>query len=325
MQSVLSLEKKIKKVGIILVLYKQSQNLELLYSSLQRQVYKDLTVYFVDNNEDGSDTKRSKELNGKLGIDIRYLKPGCNSGFAGGNNYGAKMALRDECSYLFFLNNDSELDGDCIKELVQAAEDNSETGVLAPIIFYGASAYPDTTIQEFGAMANFKSYKIEKQFKDKKLALVRDKLQSVFKVDLVSGGATFVKAEALNKAGMWEESYFAYGDEIDFARRVSEAGFETAAIAAAKLWHNHMWVKSNKEGYYFEYYMIQRNKYLYFRKYSLTFNMFISFFVDWLKFPWRLRWFMKVCDFKLGMYYLRGMLDGVLNKQGKPSFSFIKK
>lgn len=226
---------------------------------------------------------------------------------------------------MFFLNNDSELDSKCIGELARAADNNNKTGVLTPIIFYGTSAEPETTIQEFGAKADFKSYKIQKFFEGEKLHLVQDKLQSVFVVDLVSGGAAFVKAGVLNKAGMWEESYFAYGDEIDFARRVRDAGYKTAAIAAAKLWHNHKWEKSNKEGYYFEYYLIQRNKYLFFRKYGLHFNMLISLIIDSIKFPWRLIWFIRVCDFKLGMYYLRGMIDGILNKQGKPDFSFIRK
>lgn len=318
------MEGGISKVAVILVLYKQRENLEPLYRSLKNQTYKDFTIYFVDNNKDNSDKIKSEELNVKFGLNIRYLMPGYNSGFAGGNNYAAKAALEDGSVHIFFLNNDSQLDERCIEALANAADNNSETGVFAPVIFRGAISEPDITIQEFGAGADFRSYKIRKYFEGEKLHVVQDKLQNVFAVDLVSGGASYVKAEVLNKAGMWEESYFAYGDEIDFARRIRGAGYKTAAIAAAMLWHNHKWEKSNKAGYYFEYYLIQRNKYLYFRKYGLHFNMLISLFIDSIKFPWRLLWFIRVCDFKLGMYYLRGMLDGILNKPGKPGFSFMK-
>jgi hypothetical protein len=52
--------------------------------------------------------------------------------------------------------------------------------------------------------------------------------------------------------------------------------------------------------------------------------MLVTLLTDIIKFPWRLYWFMKVCDFKLGMYYLRGMFAGLINKKGKPKLSIIK-
>jgi hypothetical protein len=92
----------------------------------------------------------------------------------------------------------------------------------------------------------------------------------------------------------------------------------------AAIWHNHKWVKQNKQGYYFEYYLIQRNKYLYFRKYSLYKKMFVSYILDSIKFPWRLIWFAKVCDLKLGYYYIKGTYAGLLGHNGKPNLSFLK-
>ena len=150
--------------------------------------------------------------------------------------------------------------------------------------------------------------------------MVKDSLPEVKTVDLVSGGSTFIKAEVLKKTGLWEESYFGYGDEIDLAKRVKEAGYKTVVTSRAMVWHNHKWDRSNKYGYYMEYYLIQRNKYLYFRKYGLTLNMLAALIIDWIKFPWRLIWFIKVCDFSLGIYYLKGTFHGLLNKIGKPEF-----
>jgi GT2 family glycosyltransferase len=310
----------ISSVGIILVAYNQKQNFGLLFTSLSKQSFKDFTIYFVDNNSDSSDEDACKKINARLNLDIIYIKPGSNTGFAGGNNLGAEDAIKNGCKYIFFLNNDTELHEKCIEELVRVLESNPKAAVAAPIIFYGESSNPKLTIQEFGAKTDFRKYKINKYFEGQKFYLVADKLPDEMKVDLVSGGATFAKAKALTVTGLWEESYFAYGDEIDFAKRINEAGYESLAVSSAKLWHNHKWDKSNKRGFYFEYYLIQRNKYLYFKKYHLTVPMLAALFLDWIKFPRKLIWFIKVCDFKLGMYYLKGTLHGLMNKKGKPKF-----
>ncbi len=116
----------------------------------------------------------------------------------------------------------------------------------------------------------------------------------------------------------------AYGDEIDLAARLKKTGFASIVTKKAVLWHNHKWEKQNKEGFYFEYYLIQRNKYLYFRKHKLYFNMFISYLTDILKFPVRLLWFMRVCDLKLGYYYLKGTYAGLFGCSGRPNLSFMK-
>ena len=88
----------------------------------------------------------------------------------------------------------------------------------------------------------------------------------------------------------------------------------------AVAYHNHHWTKKNNKAYYFEYYLSERNKFLYYRKYKLYFSIVYMFLADIIRFPWRLIWFRKVCDFKLGVYYLKGMKDGLLGKSGKPDF-----
>ncbi len=310
-----------EKTGVIIVMHKQKHNLERLYDSLSKQTFRDFTVYFVDNNRDNEDAEFSKELNKRFGIDIVYMKTGHNSGFAGGNNLGANRAIKDGCSYVFFLNNDTLLEKSCVENLHRALRQNSDLDAAAPLILYGDDKKGiGDTIQEFGASCDFKRYKISKSFEKLSLKENDSKIPAVMASDLLGGAAVFIKTTALKKAGMWEESYFAYGDEIDLFKRLKEAGCKSAAIKDAKLWHYHVWSRSNKKGYYFEYYLIERNKFLYYRKFRMYFQMLLSLSEDLLKFPWRLMWFIKVCGFKLGFYYLKGMLDGLMNKKGKPEF-----
>jgi len=314
-----------KLIGIVLVLYRQKHNLDDLYLSLSRQTLTDFRLYFVENNTDLSDESYSKEINDKFKLDITYIRPAENLGFAGGNNLGAAKATQEGCSYLFFLNNDTFLDENCIEELKTAVDSDKNYGASGPLILFGLPQNNEVhIIQEFGADVDFKNYRIRKKFENRKLTGVLGTLPDTLKADLLSGGAVFFKTSAFNKSGFWEEKYFAYGDEIDLFKRLNDSGLTSVAAKKAVLWHNHNWSGDNKQGYYFEYYLIQRNKYLYFRKFRFYGAMLTELFIDMIKFPWRLKWFIKVCGFGLGLYYLRGTAAGLLGNQGKPNLSFVK-
>lgn len=312
------------KLAVILVMYRQKQNLELLYSSLAGQSFKDFKIYFVDNNPDSSDSGFSTLLNEQFKLDIEYISAGRNTGFAGGNNLGAEKAISAGCEYIFFLNNDTIIESTCIEQLITSLENEPRGAAASPIIFFWDGDKEKKRVQEFGSSADFNSYTIKKHFEGSDYSLSSQNIPDSAKADVLPGAAMMVKTDVLKRTGLWEEIYFAYGDEIDLARRIKEAGYNCLVNKNAVIWHNHKWNKENKQGYYFEYYLIQRNKYLYFRKYRLFISLILSYLKDSLLFPWRLVWFIKVCDLKLGWYYIKGTYAGLLGHKGKPNLYFVK-
>lgn len=312
------------KLAVILVMYRQKQNLELLYNSLAEQSFKDFKIYFVDNNPDSSDSGFSAQLNEQFKLDIEYITAGRNTGFAGGNNLGAEKAISAGCEYIFFLNNDTIIESSCIEQLLTSLENEPRAAAASPIIFFWEGDRVKKRVQEFGSSADFNSYTIKKHFEGADYSLSSQNIPESAKADVLPGAAMMVKTDVLKRTGLWEESYFAYGDEIDLARRIKEAGYICLVNKNAVIWHNHKWNKENKQGYYFEYYLIQRNKYLYFRKYRLFISLILSYLKESLLFPWRLVWFIKVCDLKLGWYYIKGTYAGLLGHKGKPNLYFVK-
>lgn len=302
------------KAGIIAVIYNQKHNLKPFFESLKLQSFKDFTVYFIDNNSVDGSYDYAKILNEDQILDIRYIKQSQNTGYAGGNNTGAKEAARSGCEYLFILNNDMILEKNCFSELVKLMESSSSTACCSPLVIYHNQ--PEI-IQEFGGKVNFRFGTVEKFYALKNINSIR--LPEILETDFFCGGAVLIKTSVFMKAGMFEEAYFGYFDEIDLSKRIiSTGGGKMYSVAGAVVWHNHIWNPKNKKGYYLEYYLMQRNKYLYFRKYKLVSSLFISFFIDIIKFPVRLLWFKKVCDLKVGYYYVKGTLDGIINRKGKP-------
>jgi GT2 family glycosyltransferase len=207
-------------------------------------------------------------------------------------------------------------------ELSKLVTDDKEIVCSGLLLLKHKEKYPDI-IQEFGGKIDFKKGKLDKYYEGKNIKDIS--LPDVIETDFVSGGACFVKSDVFKNAGMYEESYFGYFDEIDFSYRLKVINnLKMAAVSSAIAYHNHDWSKKNKTSYYFEYYLGERNKFLYFRKFRLYKSIIGSLFIDLIKFPRRLFWFKKVCDFKVGYYYLKGMLHGLLNVKGKPKLKFVK-
>jgi GT2 family glycosyltransferase len=297
------------KVGVVTVVTNEKGNLKAFYSSLSCQKFKNFTLYFVDNNSSDGTVEYFKLLNKDNQIDIKYIELKSNVGFAAGTNHGAEAAINDSCNFLYIVNNDVVSDENCLLELSNLVLNDKE-------LFPGE-------IQEFGGKINFKKGKLKKYYENDNINNI--KLPDVIETDFVSGGACFIKSDIFKKTGMYEELYFGYFDEIDFSYRLKVLNnYKMVAVSSAIAYHNHNWSKKNKNAYYFEYYLGERNKYLYFKKFKLFKSLILSVIVDLVKFPRRLFWFKKVCDFKLGFYYLKGLFHGLLNIKGKPKLKFVK-
>lgn len=305
-------------LGIVTVVTNEKDNLRKFHSSLSSQTFKDFTLYFVDNVSSDGSREYFEQLNSDKKLKVKYIALDSNSGFSGGSNIGAKAAVDDGCEYLFILNNDVELEPACIEELLKLIETDDKIACTGLLLFMHKKERPGV-IQEYGGRINFKHGELEKFYTVKNVSEVN--LPEVLETDFIGGGVCFIKSKVFNDAGMFEESYFGYFDEIDLAYRLKVLNnYKMFVTSKAVGYHNHSVENKSKSRYYREYYLSERNRFLYFKKFGLKSSLVRAVFLDLLKFPVRLVWFIKVCSFKLGLYYLKGMLDGLLNKKGKPAF-----
>ena len=309
-------------LGIVTVVTNEKQNLKDFYLTLAGQSYSGFTIYFVDNNSTDGSVEYFKEMNKDGRLKVEYVLLNYNSGFSGGCNAGAERAIDDGCKYLFFSNNDLVFDPGAMSEMVKLIESDENIACAGPVLFKHSEKNPHE-VQEYGGKVNFKRGTLKKYYTNENVNNVT--LPETMDTDFVGGGVCFIKSDVFKKVGMFENAYFAYFDEIDLSYRLKVLNsYKMMVTARAKIWHNHNWTKKNNNSYYFEYYLSERNKFLYYKKYKMYSSVLIAWMLDSIKFPWRLMWFIKVCDFKLGLYYLKGMFDGLLGKKGKPNLSFIK-
>lgn len=210
------------------------------------------------------------------------------------------------------------MDKTCLDELKNCIESEKDIACSGLLLFRHQKNFPGI-IQEFGGKINFENAHLRKNHENASFDKVD--LPCILETDFIGGGVLFIRSGVFSSAGMFEECYFGYFDEIDLSYRLKVLNnYRMLVSSKAIAYHNHNSSKRKRKSYYFEYYLSARNKYIYFYKYGMHFSIFKNIFIDMVKFPWRLVWFIKVCDFTLGLYYLKGLLAGLLNRKGKPNF-----
>src|SRR3989344_1488598 len=103
------------RVSVIIPNWNGKDLLKTCLTSLQEQTFKDFEVVMVDNGSgDGSLEYIQKNF-----PKVKVVILDKNYGFAKAVNMGIKSS---ESEYLFLLNNDTEVNRDCLKHLVRASD-----------------------------------------------------------------------------------------------------------------------------------------------------------------------------------------------------------
>jgi GT2 family glycosyltransferase len=79
------------------------------------------------------------------------------------------------------------------------------------------------------------------------------------------GAAMMVRREIVAQVGMMDEAYFMYSEELDWCRRIKEAGWRVVYFAEAEVIHHEG--KSSEQAVTARHINFQRAKLRYFRKY----------------------------------------------------------
>jgi GT2 family glycosyltransferase len=194
--------------------------------SLLEQDLEGLEVVVVDNgSSDGSDAA----LERRFGSRIRLLRAGSNLGFGGGNNLGIRLTRG---RYVILLNNDAIAAPGFARELVACAEADASVGMVAPKVLEhgrrdvidttGHLLYPDGLNRGRGRGESDRG-----QFD-----LCRSAL-------FPSGAAALYRRAMLEQVGLFDESFFLYGDDAELGLRGRLAGWGCAFAPRAVAYHRY--------------------------------------------------------------------------------------
>lgn len=209
-----------KKVTVIIPNYNGLKFMEPCFAALERQNYRDFDILVVDNgSEDGSaQWLRERE--------IPTLFLGENTGFSGAVNAGIRAV---STPYVILLNNDTEPFPDYVGELVRCMD-------RFPDVFSASSKmiqlYRKDLMDDAGDMYSILGWAYQRGVGQP--AAGYRKARQVF---AACAGAAIYRREVFEEIGYFDESHFAYLEDIDVGYRAKIYGYRNIYCPTAKVYH----------------------------------------------------------------------------------------
>jgi GT2 family glycosyltransferase len=160
------------------------------------------------------------------------IQTGANLGYAGGNNVGIKYSLKKQADYIWILNNDTVVDKNALSEMVSAAKTDEQIGMVGSKLFY----YDQPTIIQAAGGGYFSFWK---GFSHHCGLKETDNGQwgQVFEPDYLTGSSLLIRNEVINSIGFMDETFFLYGEELEWQIRAKNHGWKLVYCPTSILWH----------------------------------------------------------------------------------------
>lgn len=238
-------------VSIISVNYNSAEVTADMIRSLNQISYPNIEIVIVDN----ASTHPPDELKQQF-PEIIYIKSNENLGFAGGNNLGIASA---KGKYFLLLNNDTEVDPHFLEPLVAFMEKDSSVGCVSSKLIYhhtpGLIQYAGNTgFNVYTGQAFSRGYKETDQ----------GQYDDIIPIKIAHGAAMMFSRKVLDTIGPMADIYFLYYEEVDYCKRILDAGFKMYYVGTSTVYHKES-ISTGKNSPLKEYYLT-RNRLLFIRR-----------------------------------------------------------
>jgi N-acetylglucosaminyl-diphospho-decaprenol L-rhamnosyltransferase len=221
--------------------------LRTLYADLDANGL-DATVWVVDNASTDGSPDAIRETFPRTTL----IASDKNFGFAGGNNYALRQigfgdlpgqpASPDLPQAVYLLNPDTRTHPGATRALFDALLGLPQAGVVGARLEYsdgtfqhGAFRFPGLR-QLIVDLFPVPGQLYESAFNGR-YSCARWDGDQPFPVDHTLGATMMVRREAILQAGLLDEAYFMYCEEIDWSLRIRRAGWEIYSVPAARVTH----------------------------------------------------------------------------------------
>lgn len=210
--------KSIPDISIVIVNFNGVDDTTELLNSL-KDYCSDISheVIVVDN---GSSSDEAELLRSRFG-NHNIIRSDINLGFAGGNNAGIKQS---KGRYIFLLNNDTVIEDNSLKNLIEFMDSNPIAGAVSPKILF----YDSKDVIQYAGFTELSDITLRNRgvgFGEKDSGQYSKPVQTAF----THGAAMIVRRDLYNEVGLMPECYFLYYEEYDWCEQFKRAGF--------KLWY----------------------------------------------------------------------------------------
>ncbi len=206
----------------------------------------DTEVWVVDNNSTDGSIKMLRDKHPS----VHLIANSDNPGFAKANNQALREILTRNVEkvtgnddFILLLNPDTLVQRDTFVSCINHYLQHPDCGGLSVKMINGEGQYLKESKRGFPSPATsfFKISGLIKLFpRSRKVAayymghLDNDQVNEV---DVLPGAFLMISRNALEKTGLLDESYFMYGEDIDFSWRIKMAGFKNYYLPTTRILH----------------------------------------------------------------------------------------
>jgi N-acetylglucosaminyl-diphospho-decaprenol L-rhamnosyltransferase len=250
-------------LAIIIVNFNTREYLRNCLTSIYRsQGDFSFEVCVVDN----ASTDGSADMVGSEFPQTRLIRSSVNGGYSYANNLGlrgygflpaitathipdsASPPSRPESApsmprYVLLLNPDTVLPPDALVTMLEFMEEHSQAGIVGPkLILEDGSldlacrrSFPTPQVALYRMLGLSKLFPRHPHFGRYNLTYLDP--DQVASVDAVVGACMLVRGEAIQQVGLLDEAFFMYGEDLDWAFRITQAGWKVYYNPAVTVLH----------------------------------------------------------------------------------------
>lgn len=267
-------------LGIVILNFNTRDLLRDCLRSLQATQGVEIDVMVVDNaSRDDSVAMLRAEF-----PKTRVIASETNGGYAYGNNLALRefLARPNPPRALMLLNTDTVVPPDALKLLMDFLDAHPDAGVVGPKLTLADGSldlacrrsFPTPEISFYRMLGLSKLFPKSKRFGRYNLTYLDE--NETAQVDSVVGAAMLMRTQALQQAGLLDETFFMYGEDLDLALRIKQKGWNAYYYPRAEIKHYKRASSSQSKKAQVEFY---RAMYIFYDKH---YRAETPFYLDWV-------------------------------------------
>ncbi len=225
------------ELSVVIVSFNVCNYLRQALLSLQRAAMPDAhEITVVDNaSSDGSAQMVSAEF-----PDVRLIISDANEGFAAACNRGITASSGD---FILILNPDTTVGTDALTLALDFMRSHPDAGAAGARMVDGTGRFlpeskrgfpsPMTSFFRFSRL--YRLFPRSPLFNAYYLGHLPD--DATCRADILTGAFMMIRKEALEKAGLFDTSFFMYGEDIDLSWRIIRAGYYNYYLPEVQITH----------------------------------------------------------------------------------------